>query len=159
LFKDYGGSHSASVIRIDSIAVNDGNLDLRFINQKDNPKISGIYLSRQKNITDPDLPAIVNLTDKVLEAYTAWNYQVEVSNAQPGDVWFSAEGLPGNLTLDPFTGIISGQVGIINKTPVTVKIRDKSGNISTATFNITASTWEELRINAGGKAMVIGNEQ
>src|SRR5690606_8329841 len=59
----------------------------------------------------------------------------------------------------PFTGIISGEVGIIDETPVTVSIRDKSGNISSATFNITVSTWEELRINEGGKSMVIGNEQ
>lgn len=158
LFKNYGGSRSASKILIDSIEVTDGNLDIQLISQKENPKISGIYVSLQKP-NDPNLPDIVNLTDINIEIGKKLIYKVEIPNTQAGDLWFSSEDLPGGLTIDPFTGIITGQIAAVGKFPVTLKIKDRDGNRSIAIFTISVGSWKELRINAGGGAIMTGDKQ
>src|SRR5690606_18569340 len=52
----------------------------------------------------------------------------------------------------------SGQTATLGKFPVTLQIKDKENNRSAATFNVTVIPWEEIRINAGGGAIITGDK-
>ncbi len=53
------------------------------------------------------------------------------------DPEFSAEGLPGGLTIDKTTGVISGTPSTVGKSSVTVNVEDDYGHVGEATLTIT----------------------
>ncbi len=98
-----------------------------------------------ENLSDPvvqNLPPVLNApSNQSFQSGAAVNYQISGADPNPGDVLtYSATGLPGNLTIDGTTGLISGQLtATLGDYPVTVRLTDQDGLFDEKQFTISVT--------------------
>jgi len=69
LIKDYGGKNTASVMRAENINVTDGTLDIQFLSQVNNAKLSGISFYKQDHLAAQSRidPAVISRNQQETE--------------------------------------------------------------------------------------------
>ena len=104
---------------------------------------------------DDAAPVLTNPGTQVNVVGDSVNLPLSATEADGDTLFYSADGLPDGLWVDPFTGVISGTVAddALQTTPyaVTVTVDDGNGGTATQTFNWSvndsvlgieaASTW------------------
>ena len=156
IFAAAGGVNTA-VIETFMVTVADGGLSIVFTSKVENAKISGIEILGDGNLS----PLLVNPGDQQYTSGDNVNLQLEGSDPNSGDVLtYSADGLPGDLSIDQTSGLISGTLTAPNGDyEVTVTLTDQDGLFAQEVFTITISDLSSLqRINSGGPAFTFGNE-
>jgi len=158
-----GGPAKALVEEIDSVLVTDGFLSLQFTGVVDNAKISAIQLSAYTFDEVPNVPpSVQNPGDRYVFEGGSLSIPIIASDLNFGDVLqYQASGLPLSLSIDPSTGLISGNIEDgPNKFPVIVTVTDNKGASSQVNFdiNVIKPIDYSLRINAGGTAKTYGQE-
>jgi hypothetical protein len=104
-----------------------------------------------------DAPVLVQPVDQTSAKGDAISLQLSASDVDAGDILsYSAPGLPGGLSVDPASGLISGTVsGTTGVFPVTAEVNDGHGGTSSKTFNWTVTEpIQTLTVNKVGNGTV-----
>ena len=156
IFEAAGGVNTA-VIESFVVTVSDGGLTIVFTSKIENAKISGIEILGDGNMA----PSLENPGNQQFTAGDVVSLQLNGTDPNVGDVLtFSANGLPGDLSIDGTSGLISGTLTApIGDYVVTARLTDQDGLFSEQVFTISLTDLSSLqRINSGGPSFTFGNE-
>ncbi|WP_133644025.1 PKD domain-containing protein [Zeaxanthinibacter enoshimensis] len=106
-------------------------------------------------------PMVLNPGDQLFNEGAIVNLQIQGSDPDFSDVLtYTAQGLPADLSIDPDTGIIGGNLSAAQGSyPVTVRVTDNGGLFDETTFTIFVGAFNSIiRINAGGPLVTVNNE-
>ncbi|MEM7572344.1 MAG: malectin domain-containing carbohydrate-binding protein [Bacteroidota bacterium] len=95
-----------------TVEVTDGNLDIDFILDVQNPNIKGIEILSQSGNQQNQSPVVTNPGDQFNSEGDVVNLPIVANDGDLGlqDLTYAATGLPPSLVIDPATGVISGTI-------------------------------------------------
>ncbi|MEL6650029.1 MAG: kelch repeat-containing protein, partial [Bacteroidota bacterium] len=92
-----------------TLTMTDGFLDLEFIREVENPSIKAIEIIQISNVSNNTNPVVTNPGTQIGVDGDIVSLPIIATDADDcGGLTYSANGLPGTLTMDPTTGVISG---------------------------------------------------
>ncbi len=108
------GYNTAGVARFEDILVADGNLDLDFIKNIENPNIKAIEIILTRKVLNTH-PVVTN--PGTIYSYTEQEITLQIEATDGDDdttqiLSYEAQNLPDGLTIDSTTGLISGTVNL-----------------------------------------------
>ena len=162
LYRDYG-AFNAVVVKAPNILVSDGMLTITLTNVVNNAKISGIVVLKDPAVNNLP-PVVTKPADTTLHIGQSWSYQVRASDPDAGTILnYSASNLPASLTINPSTGLISGDVSAVPGVyTVNLTVKDQQNVATNSSFVITITNpttlVEVIRINAGGSNVQAGTQ-
>jgi hypothetical protein len=121
---------------------------------------SQIFIWNVKPATAPAAPTLTNPGTITVNAGDAVSVALQATGPSGYTLTFDATGLPGSLTIDPGSGIISGTVGDTDARPtpysVTVTVSDSAGASVSQTFALIVNAAPALSAQANPVSAVEG---
>ena len=156
IFATAGGEFKAVDEPFTATANSNGTISIQFVTVKDNAQVNGIEISPVGGGTTTNTVTVANPGSQTSTVGTAASLQVAASDSASGQtLTYSASGLPGGLSINSSTGLISGTPTTAGTSSVTVAATDTTGAKGTAAFTWTVSTGTGtggVDISAGGPA-------
>ena len=100
-------------VEVIPVTVTDGNLNINFIKDAQNPNIKAIEIIGGGDLPDNDAPVVTNPGQQFGIEGDNVSLQIAATDVDPcTGLTYSATGLPPSLTIDPISGLISGTLDI-----------------------------------------------
>jgi hypothetical protein len=151
IFATAGGQNKAVAESFTATASSAGAITIQFVTVKDNAQVNGIEVQPVGGGTGNT----VTVTSPGAETWTvstAASLQIHASDSASGQtLTYSATGLPGGLSINSSSGLISGTPTTAGTGSATVTAKDTTGASGSATFSWT--------VNAAASGCVGGSNQ